>query len=104
MSPVKPINELIVIINNEVPMAFFIGNLANFNKAGIIKKPPPAPINPIKIPTKNNWIVTTDIDLVVTSIASFSLLFFNIEYAAINMTTPNNNIKKVALDNLSEPK
>ena len=52
MSPEKPIKELHEIINREVPMAFLIGNLAKCTKAGIIKKPPPAPIKPISIPTQ----------------------------------------------------
>ena len=46
MSPKKPISEFIVIMNKEVPTAFFIGNLANKTKDGIIRNPPPAPINP----------------------------------------------------------
>jgi len=37
-------------INNEVPIAFFIGVFANSNKAGIIKNPPPAPTNPATNP------------------------------------------------------
>ena len=52
-SPPKPMLEFIKIINNEVPTACFIGKLAKNNNAGIIKKPPPAPKNPVTIPTKN---------------------------------------------------
>ena len=51
-SPAKPIALLIKIINSEVPTACFIGKLAKNNKAGIIKNPPPAPKNPVTIPTK----------------------------------------------------
>ena len=51
-SPVKPIKELMAIINKEVAIAFLIGNLANKTKTGIIKKPPPAPTNPVIKPIK----------------------------------------------------
>ncbi len=51
-SPPKPIEELMVMINNEVPTACFIGNLAKNKRAGIIRNPPPAPRNPVTIPTK----------------------------------------------------
>ena len=50
-SPVKPINDFAAIINNEVPTAIFIGSLLNITKAGMIKKPPPAPTKPVKTPT-----------------------------------------------------
>ncbi len=50
-SPKKPISDLIAIINSEVATAFFIGNLASNTKAGMIKKPPPAPITPVMTPT-----------------------------------------------------
>ena len=53
-SPAKPVRELMVMISKEVPMAFFIGSLANFSSAGIIRNPPPAPIRPISIPTKKS--------------------------------------------------
>ena len=56
-SPEKPIKEFIVITNSEVAMAFLIVSRANLVSAGTIKKPPPAPIKPIKTPTKNNWIM-----------------------------------------------
>ena len=39
------------IFNKEVATAFFIGNFANNTKAGIIKKPPPAPTIPVMAPT-----------------------------------------------------
>ena len=41
-----------VMINNDVPTACFMGKLAKNNKAGIIKNPPPAPRKPVTIPTK----------------------------------------------------
>ena len=50
-SPRKPINDFTAIIKSDVPTAFFIGNLANSTKAGMIKKPPPAPTIPVKTPT-----------------------------------------------------
>ena len=50
-SPRKPNKDLIAIINKEVATAFFIGSFANKTRAGIIKKPPPAPTIPVKIPT-----------------------------------------------------
>ena len=49
-SPINPINEFIAIMNNEVPMAFFMGKLANKTKDGIIKNPPPAPTKPMISP------------------------------------------------------
>lgn len=52
-SPMKPIKDLMAMISNEVATAFFMGNLANKTKAGIIKKPPPAPTIPVKTPTTN---------------------------------------------------
>ena len=50
-SPVNPIKDLAAMINNEVPTACFIGSLLNITSAGIIKNPPPAPTNPVNIPT-----------------------------------------------------
>ncbi len=50
-SPMKPINDFIAMISIEVATAFFIGSFANITKAGIIKKPPPAPIIPVNSPT-----------------------------------------------------
>jgi methionine aminopeptidase len=47
----KPNKELIEMINNDVPIAFFISKLRSITKAGTIKKPPPAPIIPVIIPT-----------------------------------------------------
>ena len=44
-------NDFAAIITNDVPTASFIGNLDKRTKAGIIKNPPPAPTNPVTIPT-----------------------------------------------------
>lgn len=56
-SPMNPISEFIEIISSDVATAFFIGNLANNTKAGIMRNPPPAPtspaITPTKIPSRN---------------------------------------------------
>lgn len=51
-SPKKPINDLAAIITNEIPTASFIGNLLKNTKAGITRNPPPAPTNPVRMPTK----------------------------------------------------
>ncbi len=58
-SPVNPIKDLMAIIINEVPTAFFMGKPANKTKAGMIKKPPPAPTNPVKAPTNKPSIIIT---------------------------------------------
>ena len=50
-SPKNPINDLAAIITNDVPTASFIGSLDKRTKAGIIKKPPPAPTKPVTTPT-----------------------------------------------------
>ena len=47
----KPDNDFKAIITNEVPTATFISVFANMTNAGMIKKPPPAPIKPVKAPT-----------------------------------------------------
>ena len=49
----KPAKELIEMINSEVPIAFLMDSFKRFTKAGIIKKPPPAPTKPVKKPTAN---------------------------------------------------
>ena len=84
-SPPNPILELMKIINKDVPIACFMGNLAKNNSAGIIKNPPPAPKKPVTIQTKKpiipSWVkfvlpvVTTtlfflimDIDAAIMSI------------------------------------
>ena len=46
-------NDLIAIIINEVPIAFFIDKPANKTNAGMMINPPPAPTIPVKIPTIN---------------------------------------------------
>lgn len=48
----NPISEFIEIISSDVATAFFIGNLANNTKAGIMRNPPPAPTSPAITPTK----------------------------------------------------
>lgn len=58
-SPLKPITELIKIINNEVPTDCFIDKLAKNNRAGMIKNPPPAPKKPIMKPTKKPITAST---------------------------------------------
>ena len=51
-SPKKnPNNDLSAIIIKEVPTATFIFTLARITRAGIIKKPPPAPMSPVTPPT-----------------------------------------------------
>lgn len=47
----NPIRELREMMTKEVPMATFIGIFKKLTNAGIIIKPPPAPTNPVKIPT-----------------------------------------------------
>ena len=47
----KPMMEFMDIISKEVPTALFIGSRPIKNKIGIIKNPPPAPTNPVIIPT-----------------------------------------------------
>ncbi len=50
----KPIVELIEIINSDVPTVDFISNFAKKKtRAGIIRKPPPAPTNPVMTPTND---------------------------------------------------
>ena len=49
-SPIKPNNEFTAMTNNDVPIAFLIGNFANNTSVGIIKKPPPAPTMPANTP------------------------------------------------------
>lgn len=50
ISPVNPISELNAIINNDVPVATFMGSPVKSTSAGIIKKPPPAPTSPVSKP------------------------------------------------------
>ena len=53
-SPKKnPSSDLNAMIINEVPTATFISTFARITNAGIIKKPPPAPIIPVIPPTSN---------------------------------------------------
>ena len=48
---VNPMREFSAIIKSDVPMASFIGILLNITSAGIIINPPPAPTNPVIVPT-----------------------------------------------------
>lgn len=48
---VKPKSELRAIITSEVPIAFLNSKRNKLTKAGMIKKPPPVPINPVTKPT-----------------------------------------------------
>ena len=47
------INDFTKIIIKEVPIAFFIDNPPNKTNIGIIKNPPPTPINPVNNPIIN---------------------------------------------------
>ena len=86
-SVVKPKIDLIAMINKDVPTASFILIFVSSNKAGIIRKPPPAPTKPVTSPT------TIPSKAIKTKLFSRSLLFlkfsfheYNIEKAAISIT------------------
>ena len=49
----KPIRDLNAMIMSDVPTATFIFMFASITRAGMIKKPPPAPIIPVIAPTSN---------------------------------------------------
>lgn len=49
----KPIKELIEMIKRAVATASFIEMPNSITSAGTMRKPPPAPINPVMIPTIN---------------------------------------------------
>ena len=49
----KPRIEFMAMIKREVATALFIGKPISITSAGTIKKPPPAPIKPVMIPTKS---------------------------------------------------
>ena len=49
----NPKIEFMEMIKSEVATAFFILTPRSITKAGTIKKPPPAPIKPVIIPTKS---------------------------------------------------
>ena len=51
--PAKEDRQFIVMISKEVPMALRIGSFKNNTNAGMIRKPPPAPIKPVSVPTTN---------------------------------------------------
>ena len=44
-------SDLVAIINNEVPTAFFMGNFADKTKIGMIRNPPPTPTKPVINPS-----------------------------------------------------
>ncbi len=48
---VNPMREFSAMIKSDVPMASFIGILLKITNAGIIINPPPAPTNPVIVPT-----------------------------------------------------
>ena len=50
-SPANPNRDLMVIINKEEAIAYFIGSLPKSTNAGIIKNPPPAPTIPVTSPS-----------------------------------------------------
>lgn len=43
----NPNNDLIAMIRRDVPIACLIGSFVRYNKAGIMRNPPPAPTNPV---------------------------------------------------------
>ena len=53
ISPINPIKDLSAMISKEVATAFFMGRPASKTKAGMIRKPPPAPTIPVASPTAN---------------------------------------------------
>lgn len=53
VSPIKPDREVNAMMKSDVPIAFFIGKCSNSTNAGINKKPPPAPRNPVTKPMLN---------------------------------------------------
>ncbi len=61
-APEKPTKELMAITIRDVPMAFLIGILKKTFKAGTIRKPPPAPTNPVKVPTRLPFFITSSIE------------------------------------------
>ncbi len=46
------LKNLVAMMTEDVPTAFFIGIFNKFTKAGIVKNPPPAPNNPVIVPIK----------------------------------------------------
>ena len=96
-SPVKPINELRAIMNRDVPMAFFIGSFANKTRAGIIKKPPPAPMIPVSKPTPIPIIIRYGM-LMELVISKFFKSFFDriIENEANSIMIAKKDIMKMS--------
>ena len=95
-SPKNPMSEFMAMMKREVPTAFFMGNFANKTNDGIIKKPPPAPTNPMIIPIVNVWISNVNNEKLPT-VSSVVFFFFNIEIAAKTIIHAKNTIKKSLL-------
>ena len=72
---VKPIKEFKAIMNNDVATASFMLIFKSITNAGTIKNPPPAPINPVIIPTKSPW-ETNRVKLVSCDLKSLCSLIF----------------------------
>lgn len=51
ISTANPIRDFDAMITKDVPMACLMGKLLKRTSAGMIKNPPPAPTNTVKIPT-----------------------------------------------------
>ena len=99
-SAVKPKLDLIAIINRDVPTASFMLIFVSNNRAGIIRKPPPAPtkpvISPTTIPSKaiKHVIIFRHYSCLLLLLLKFSLHENNIDRAAISITTAKKmNIK-----------
>ncbi len=106
-SPVNPIRLFSAIIKREVPIAFFIGSFAKRTRAGIIKKPPPAPTIPVSTPTMDH---SAKIPMILNFVAAPVFLRFGcfvfliILTDAANMISAKNNIFATSLVKLKEPK
>ncbi len=86
ISPVKPTSELSAIINSDVPIASFIGSLIKITKAGINRKPPPAPRNPVTRPISTPYITKIlGLDFALTAVSTFLLLIIATEAATIRI-------------------
>ena len=69
----KPNNEFIEIIKHRSANCFFISKFKSITNAGTIRKPPPAPIIPVIIPTAMPWVISNGYcgDCVLFSIPDF---------------------------------
>ena len=77
------------IINSEVAMAFLTGSLVNKIRAGIIRKPPPAPTKPVTMPIKNPSIkMMRYFKPTVRVYGATSFFCLSIKKAAVNMSNP----------------